>query len=519
MNFKNIFGAIILLVFIGFIGMIFLSSLVSLGATQTGGQSYYSQLSSYSMEPGFIPLNPPNDDAFFDTFFKNYGVNPFIDTEDNTISTFAADVDTASYSVMRAYLNQGLLPPEDSIRVEEYLNYFKQDYSKHEDEEFKIYLEGSESKFGENKKLLKIDLQGKTIQVKDRKKAILTFVVDVSGSMDLENRLGLVKRSLELLVGELNPEDKIGIAVYGTNGRTLLEHSSLDEKQKILNAINSLETEGATNAEEGILTGYSMAEKAFEKDSINRVILLSDGVANVGNTGPESILKLIEEKKDKGIYLTTVGFGMANFNDILMEQLADKGNGSYAYVDTINEAEKIFKEELTGTLQVIAKDAKIQVEFNPESIERYRLIGFENRRLKEEDFRNDKVDAGEIGAEHSVTALYELKFSDNPKQELGEVRIRFKNPENESEVKELRKQIKLSDFSETFEQSSARFRFTAGVAEYAEILKKSYWAEESKLEDVLPLAEKAVKDLKGDKEREEEFIELIKKAIQLKKSN
>jgi Ca-activated chloride channel family protein len=431
----------------------------------------------------------PNDQPYGDMFFEDYGVNPFIDTEDDHLSTFAVDVDTGSYTVMRRYISDGYLPPDESVRVEEYVNYFEQGYEPPDEDEgaFAIHLEGAPSLYGgERYYLVRVGLKGYDIPAEERKDVVLTFVIDVSGSMDYENRLGLVKEALRLLVDQLRPTDKVGVAIYGSRGHMLLEHTPVgDDKRRILEAIDSLQPGGSTYAEEGLSIGYRMASEAFNPEATNRVILCSDGVANVGNTGPDSILAQIREHAGEGIYLTTVGFGMGNYNDVLMEQLANNGDGFYAYVDDIKEAERVFVHDLTSTLEVIARDAKIQVDFNPQVVSRYRLIGYENRDVADEDFRKDDVDAGEIGPGHSVTALYELKFHpEAPESEAAmTVYVRSEDPDS-SQVTEINRSIAKADFAPTFKEASTRFQLAAVVAEYAEILRDSYWAQESSLEDV-----------------------------------
>jgi len=350
---------------------------------------------------------PPNDAPYDLMFFESAGVNPFIDAEDDRLSTFALDVDTGSYSIARRYVADGHLPPKEAVRVEEFVNYFKQDYPyPPEGQAFHINLDGAPSPFAETDRyqMLRVGLQGYAVSPEERKDVSLTFVIDVSGSMNRENRLGLVKESLELLVEQLRPSDSVAIVVYGSQARAVLEPTSGANKEGILQAIYALRPEGSTNAEAGLRLGYQQALDAFNPAGINRVILCSDGVANVGRTGAGSIWKTIESRASEGITLTTVGFGMGNYNDVLMEQLADNGDGFYAYVDTLREAERLFVENLSSTLQVIALDAKVQVDFNPDVVARYRLVGFENRDIADEDFRNDTVDAGEIGAGHNVTA-------------------------------------------------------------------------------------------------------------------
>jgi Ca-activated chloride channel family protein len=457
----------------------------------------------------------PNDQAYGDMFFEDYGVNPFIDTEDDHLSTFAVDVDTGSYTIMRRYVGDGFLPPDESVRVEEYINYFEQDYEPPAEGEgaFAIHLEGAPSLYGsERHYLVRVGLQGYEIPPEERDDVVLTFVIDVSGSMDMENRLGLVKQALRMLVGQLRPTDKVGIAVYGSNGRAILEHTQVAESERILQAIDRLQPEGATNAEEGLVIGYRMASEAFDPEANNRVILCSDGVANVGNTGPGSILEQIQNQAERGIYLTTVGFGMGNYNDVLMEQLADNGDGFYAYVDTLKEAERLFVHDLTSTLQVIAREAKVQVDFDPEVVKSYRLIGYENRDVADEDFRDDEVDAGEIGVGHSVTALYEIKFHTEAAEYEAAITVymRYEDPEN-GEVTEINRAIARADFAPTFGEASTRFQLTAVVAEYAEILRNSYWARGSSLEDVLWEARRVAEYLPRDAEVAE-FVSLVERA-------
>lgn len=316
-------------------------------------------------------------------------------------------MDTASYSVARRYVMDGNLPPADLVRVEEFVNYFDAGYPSPSDIAFGIYADGAPSPFQrDGSYIVRFGVQGYQVSEEERKPATLTFVIDVSGSMEMENRLGLVKQSLQLLVDRLRPSDTVAIVVYGSNAYVVLNPTSGEDRNRILEAVYSLHTEGATNAEAGLRLGYQLAYQAFRPGAINRVILCSDGVANVGETGPDAILEEIRGYTETGITLTSVGFGMGNFNDVLMEQLADKGDGNYAYVDTLDEARRLFVDNLTSTLQVIAKDAKVQVDFNKEVVSRYRLIGYENRSVADQDFRNDAVDAGEIGAGHHVTALY-----------------------------------------------------------------------------------------------------------------
>ena len=456
----------------------------------------------------------PNGEPYIDNYFENYGVNPSIDTEDDHLSTFALDVDTGSYTVARRYLNDGNLPDKDSVRVEEFVNYFSQGYRLPDEEErFNIQIDGGAAPFTESERyqIMRVGIQGYAVSPENRKDASLTFVIDVSGSMDMENRLGLVKDALELLVEELGEGDTVSIVVYGSNAHVVLGPTSADRKSKIMQAINGLHSEGSTNAEAGIKLGYRQALEAFTPGGINRVILCSDGVANVGDTSAGGIWDEVEARASEGITLTTVGFGMGNYNDTLMEQLADQGDGFYAYVDDIDEAERIFVTNLTSTLQVIAMDARVQVDFNPEVVSRYRLIGFENRDIADEDFRNDEVDAGELGAGHSVTALYEFKLFSEAEGEIATVHMRWIDPETRA-PSEISRGFYTYDLNREFEEADPYFQRSMLVAEFAEVLRQSYYAEETSLEDIL-YEVKRVNALLDDDTNMQEFTSLVRKAF------
>ena len=456
------------------------------------------------------PPVPPNGEPVADMFFEDYGVNPFIDTEDDNLSTFAIDVDTGAYTVMRRYVNDGNLPPDEAVRVEEFINYFEQEYDRPENGAFAIHLEGAPAPYGENENyhLVRVGIQGYEVDPAQRPDAMLIFVIDVSGSMDMENRLGLVKDSLRKLLDNLRPTDKVGLVVYGSEGRVLLEPTAVDSRRTIMNAIDNLQPEGSTNAEEGLMMAYDLAEEYAIDNGINRLILCSDGVANVGNTAAEAIL----QHAANGIQLSTFGFGMGNYNDVMMEQLADQGDGSYAYIDTEKEADRVFNTQLTTTLLTIAKDAKIQVDFNPEVVERYRLLGYENRDVADEDFRNDTVDAGEIGAGHAVTALYEVKFADevDPNATAMTVFVRYADPDTE-EVTEISETISQAAFVSQFTEASPRFQLDAVVAEYAEVLRESYWAQNNSLANLVPDAQRIAEYFPQDADVQE-FAGLVSQA-------
>jgi Ca-activated chloride channel family protein len=467
-----------------------------------------------ALAPGAEPMPPAEQpDAMF---FEDYGVNPFIDTEDDHLSTFALDVDTGSYTIARRYVQDGNLPPEDAVRVEEFVNYFEAGYDyPPQGQAFAIHVDGAPFPYSETERyqMMRVGIQGYAIPPDERKDVSLTFVIDVSGSMDRESRLELVKRALEMLVEQLRPSDSVGIVVYGSDARVVLESTSGAEARTILDAIYRLHPEGSTNAEAGLRLGYERANAAFNPGGINRVVLCSDGVANVGQTGPESIWDVISGYASEGITLTSVGFGMGNYNDVLMEQLADNGDGFYAYVDTLKEAERLFVHGLTGTLQSIAMDAKVQVDFDPAVVARYRLVGFENRAIADQDFRDDTVDAGEIGAGHSVTALYEVKLHPEAGGRIATVHLRWQDPDT-AEVEELSQGFYTEDLAERFTDADPRFQLAVLVAEYAEVLRGSYWAEGSTLAGVLEEAER-IGELVPEDADVAEFVGLVGRAARI----
>jgi len=455
-------------------------------AVQPNSPAYYSFCNPPPAHGGTSIVNGEPFDAMF---FESYGVNPFVDTEDDHLSTFAIDVDDASFVMARSYLERGELPPKDAIRTEEFINHFDYEYTAPAEAPFAVFVEGGPSQFGQNSRLLRIGIKGRQISAENRKPANLVFVIDISGSMDREDRLELVKKGLIYLVNQLNYRDRVGIVVYGSNGRVLLRPTSIGRRDEILRAIESLGPGGSTNAQEGLRLGYDMADRMFEPNKTNRIILCSDGVANVGITRAEDLLKDIKRYADKGITLSAIGFGMGNYNDILMEKLGDKGNGHYAYVDDIREAKRVFVDNLTGMLEVIARDVKIQVDFNPNVVRSYRLIGYENRDVADNKFRDDKEDGGEIGSGHDVTALYEIKLQHSvPIEHFAKVYIRYKAPNEMNRADEIEFAVDRSDFRDNIDQCSPSFKLAAASAEFGEILRKSYWARGSSLSDVLDLA-------------------------------
>ncbi|GAB4581014.1 MAG: VWA domain-containing protein [Anaerolineales bacterium] len=450
-----------------------------------------------------------------DNFFQDYGLNPFVDTYEDHLSTFAIDVDTASYSVARQYVNDGLLPPPEAIRPEEFINYFDQGYPTPPDVAFGIYADGAPSPFAfDGTHIIRIGIQGYQIPEWERKPAALTFVIDTSGSMAQDNRLELVKQSLQKLVDQLRPQDTVAIIAYSTQARVVLYPTSANERDTILSAVYSLRPEDSTNAEAGIRLGYQVAWDFFRADAVNRIILCSDGVANVGSTSPGGIMDFVHGYVAQGITLTSVGVGMGNFNDVLLEQLADNGDGNYAYVDTLDEAEKFFVDDLVGTLQVIAYDAKVQVDFNADVVARYRLIGYENRAVADSDFRNDAVDAGEIGAGHSVTALYAVQFHPNAQGRIATVQLRWQDP-NTREIVEINGNFNTFDLASSFEEAAPRYQLAVVVAQYAEILHHSYWAAETSLSQIAAHASRLTQLLSEDPEVSE-FYNLVSRAVVIK---
>ena len=487
-------------------------------AAPAGAAPAYESAAAEDAYAAGAPLAPTRGPMPADMFFEDYGVRGFVTTNKDNLSTFAVDVDTGSYTVARSYVQDGWLPPTDAVRAEEFVNYFDYGYpNPARDETFHLTLDAAPSPFADrpSNRIMRVGVQGYSVPADERSDVALTFVIDVSGSMDMDNRLGLAKRALYLLVNELRPTDSVAIVVYGSNAHTVLQMTPVSEKQTILNAINRLQAEGSTNAAEGLWLAYRTATVNFNPKAVNRVVLLSDGVANVGVTGPGEILEIIKENAANGITLTTVGLGMENYNDTLMEQLADDGDGFYAYVDSMKEAERIFVDKLTSTLLTLGKDAKIQVEFNPEVVERYRLVGYENRDVADDDFRNDEIDAGEIGAGHSVTALYELEMipgAENPDAVVATVRLRWEELET-GEVIEQAKRLTLGEIEASFDVADPRFQLANAVAEYAELLKGSPFAWEGSLAELseeVQQIDAAIAELDGEHDGDvEELAQLI----------
>jgi Ca-activated chloride channel family protein len=455
-------------------------------------------------KPAITPIDREN--------YAHFKDNPIKRVQENPVSTLSIDVDTGAYANVRRILNNGRLPQHDAVRVEEMINYFTYDYPLPDslDPPFRVTTEVAPTPWNQKTHLLHIGIKGYNIPKDKLPPANLVFLVDVSGSMDSPDKLGLLKSALKLLTKQLSTKDKVSIVVYAGASGVVLEPTAGNKTATINAALDRLTAGGSTNGGEGIKLAYAMAQQAFIKDGINRVLLATDGDFNVGTVNFEALKNLIEAKRKSGISLTTLGFGTGNYNDNLMEQLADAGNGNYAYIDSINEARKVLVDEISSTFNTIAKDVKIQVEFNPAIVAEYRLIGYENRLLKREDFSNDKVDAGEIGAGHSVTALYEialvgsggerlekLRYSENQNKaqaqhqnELAFVRIRYKAP-NGNTSKLLENRVLKDKIIKNLHQTSQRFRFAAAVAAFGQQLRGGKYLGRFAYNDIIKLAQGA----------------------------
>lgn len=454
--------------------------------------------------------------------------NIFREAIKNPLSTFSIDVDAASYSNVRRFINNGQRPPKDAVRIEEMINYFDYDYTQPTgNDPFAIHTEISTTPWNPKHKLVHIGLQGKKIPTEKLPPSNMVFLIDVSGSMDESNKLPLLKSSFKMLVEQLRAHDHISIVVYAGAAGLVLEPTAGDDKRKILDALNQLQAGGSTAGGEGIKLAYATAKKHFKQGGNNRVILATDGDFNIGESSDASMERLIESKRQDGIFLTVLGYGMGNYKDSKMEILADKGNGNYAYIDNITEARKVLVNEFGGTLFTIAKDVKLQIEFNPTKVKAYRLIGYENRMLKNEDFNNDKKDAGDLGSGHTVTALYEiipvgveseffkideLKYqkttvhpSASDSKELMTIKFRYKKPDGD-----ISKLIvhTLDDTNVSLSKTSQNFQWSASVAAFGMLLRDSEHVKNFSYDQVVQLAQQS----KGEDQEgyRIEFINLVK---------
>ena len=449
------------------------------------------------------PLNREN--------YAHFDDNPVKRAAEQPVSTFSIDVDTGAYANVRRFLNQGSLPVKDAVRVEEMINYFSYNYPLPKDKTrpFSVTTEIAPTPWNKDTVLLRVGLKGYDIAAQKLPPANLVFLVDVSGSMMSPDKLPLLKSGLKLLVQNLRAQDRVSLVVYAGNTGVVLEPTPGDQKGRILVALEGLTAGGSTNGGAGIKLAYAMAEQGFIKGGINRVLLATDGDFNVGTVSFEALKNMVEDKRKTGVSLTTLGFGTGNYNDRLMEQLADAGNGNYAYIDTLNEANKVLVSEMSSTLQTIAKDVKIQIEFNSAVVAEYRLIGYENRALKREDFNNDKIDAGDIGAGHTVTALYEIVLSGGKgarieplrygserdaakgnKDELALLRLRYKLPDSDKSLL-IEQALKTADVQRDAGKTSADFRFSAAVSAFGQLLRGGKYTGDFGYDDVARLAQGA----------------------------
>lgn len=482
-------------------------------------------------------LHTGNTESY--SFFRD---NPFVGAAANPFSTFAVDVDTASYSNVRRFLSLRRLPAPDAVRIEELVNYFPYRYPAPQGPApFAAALEVAEAPWAPQHRLVRIGLKGREVAPEARPAANLVFLVDVSGSMNQPNKLPLVKDSLRKLLGKLRPDDRVAIVTYAGQSGLALPSTPVARSAEILAALEALRPAGATNGGMGIHLAYDIAKANFAADGVNRVVLCTDGDFNVGVSSPGDLVRLVEEKAKSNVFLTVLGFGMGNLKDGTLEQLADQGNGQYGYIDTAREADKLFVEEVTSTLVTIAKDVKIQVEFNPAKVASYRLIGYENRLLAKEDFNNDKVDAGEVGAGHTVTALYEIvpvgvetpvvvgavderryqavapaAPGTSASGELLTVKLRYKEPTGEVSRK---LEFPLTDSGRRFPEASADFRFAAAVAEFGMILRKSEFRGTATMGDVIAWAAAGAANPADDaRGYRSEFLDLARQAQELLKA-
>ncbi|WP_020527615.1 vWA domain-containing protein [Flexithrix dorotheae] len=494
--------------------------LILVVSCQHGGGNYYMENVSLE-EEDYWSSNDEEYNAIVE--------HPFRNSLDQPLSTFSIDVDNAAYTNIRRFIFSGQLPPANAVRIEEMINYFDYNYPQPKEEHpFNIITESADCPWNPGNQLLQIGLQGKRLKDDEMKPSNLVFLIDVSGSMEMSNKLPLVKKSLNILLENLNENDRVALVVYAGAAGLVLPSTPAHKKTEIYDAINRLEAGGSTAGGEGIHLAYKVAKENFMPNGNNRVILASDGDFNVGITSEKGLLKLIQEKRESGVFLTVCGFGMGNLKDGRMEAISNAGNGNYFYIDDQREAKKVFSQDFRANMYAIAKDVKIQIEFNPKFVSTYRLIGYENRQLQNKDFENDKKDAGELGAGHTVTAIYEivpankthssgidLKYQEkvlktgNGINELGHIKFRYKPLDNDKSTLITHNIVHQP---KTFEAASRDFKFSCSVAGFGLLLRNSSFKENLTYRDLLEFTEPLVNK---DKDIELEFLEMIKKAAQL----
>jgi Ca-activated chloride channel family protein len=517
------------------------------GGQRHGGQvqgevlKEYSRSEKKSMMMDYAPAGMAYEESADDSFVRHnteeYDLikeNEFKGVKDNPLSTLSIDVDTASYSNVRRYLSGSQLPPKDAVRIEEMINYFKYSYPQPQGEHpFSISTEISETPWNKSNRLMLIGIQGKSLNYNDLKPCNFVFLLDTSGSMNSPEKLPLLKKSLTLMLKGLKKHDRIAIVAYAGSAGLVLPSTPATESDKILGAFEKLTAGGSTAGGEGIILAYKIAKENLIKDGNNRVILCTDGDFNVGASSTSEMVRLIEEKRKDEIYLTICGFGMGNYKDGRMEQISNAGNGNYFYIDNIKEAEKVFVKEMRANMFTTAKDVKIQIEFNPLKVKSYRLIGYENRVMAKEDFDNDKKDAGELGAGHTVTALYELVPADGDSSQDNAIELRYqkntikKDAASKNEIMVLKMRYKpikedksklivttVIDEQIKFGKTSENFRFASAVAGFGMLLRDSQFKNDLTAKDVIKIA----KDAKGYDEEgyRSEFIGLVEKYSLLK---
>lgn len=510
---------------------------VSCGA-EDGGEynSYSSTAKNYNNDYFSIAEESADEEGgeYYDTSneeYKKVTESGFKNPETEPLSTFSADVDTASYSNARRLINDGIQVPEDAVRIEEFINYFNYNYDNPQDgEKFGEYIEISECPWNADSKLMMIGIQGDRMQKNETPPSNLVFLIDSSGSMDSYDKLPLVQQAFSMLSENLTEYDRISIVTYAGSSRTIIKGADGSQKNEIIDALYSITASGGTNGEGGIETAYSIAEDYFIEGGNNRVILATDGDLNIGASSEEELVKLIESKRDKGIYLSVLGFGTGNYKDARMEAIADNGNGNFSYIDSVDEARRVLVEEMTGTLFTIAKDMKIQVEFNPAQVKNYRLVGYDNRIMNAEDFFDNTKDAGEVGAGHSVTALYEIQLADSAGTYHG-IELEFADNQPETETSETAERSELCKLSVTYKdidtdediynsqlfgmelynaEPSGRIKLAGAVAEFAMLLKNSEYKADSSFNYVIDTAEEIFMATEDD--RISELAELATKA-------
>jgi Ca-activated chloride channel homolog len=493
-----------------------------------------SQNTSVATSPAVAIQDKKNIYSSTDTNQEDFGIlveNAFESPQNSPLSTFSIDVDNASYTNVRRFINSGQKVPKDAVRVEEMVNFFKYNYPQPTTEHpFSINTTYSNCPWNPNHQILKIGLQGKNIPTENLPASNLVFLIDVSGSMSDPNKLPLLKQSLKILVNELRPKDKVAIVVYAGAAGLVLPPTSGIEKKTIINALENLNAGGSTAGGAGIQLAYKMAQENFIEKGNNRVILATDGDFNVGSSSDSDMQNLIEDKRKSGVFLTCLGYGMGNYKDKKMEILADKGNGNYAYIDNIQEANRFLGKEFKGSMFAIAKDVKIQIEFNPKHVLSYRLIGYKNRKLRPEDFKNDAIDAGELGSGHTVTALYEIiptgvestflnpktddlkytKTTENDTKyndELATIKFRYKKPDGEKSIEMVET---IENKTIVLENASEDFKFSSAVAWFGLKLRDSKLVTNKESKEILTLAKQGItKDIDGYRA---EFIRLVESA-------